>query len=89
MADRGSPATSFHAVTVINEQTRRLWQATGAFIHGGNVVVTGLDAPDGIFDAAASTFTVSGTDAAERYRAFPHLVVDLAASDPPSRVVFR
>ena len=89
MADRGSPATRFHAVTVVNEQTRRLWQATGAFIQGGNVVVTGLVAADEVLEAACNTFTVSGTDGADRYRAFPHLVVDRPASDPPAHIVFR
>jgi hypothetical protein len=86
-----SPATELHEVAVCHDQTQETWTASRAAIERGRIVVAGSrvqSPPDGMFDAATSTFTITATDGSGRTRRFSNVIYDRGASQPPRLYVF-
>lgn len=87
MPGHTSPATRFHDVVVINDQTGALWRAPVAAIRAGLIVVDGQP-PDGFFDNAASTFTITADDGGGRKRRFASVTLHREATRPPKEFAF-
>lgn len=86
-----APATRFHDVIVINDQTHAEWHARRGRVYEGRIEVAGGDGdepPPDFFASRAHTFTVTAQDGGGRTRSFPHLTVDQARTFLPSIVVF-
>ena len=79
MSGPSSPATRFHDVEVLNDQTGAKWLVPAAFILHGLITVSGRP-PRGFFDDSASTFTITATDGGGRLRRFPLVTLDRGAS---------
>jgi hypothetical protein len=77
MTGHASPATTLHDVVVLHDQTGALWKASSGAIRAGRVVVfTARSAPpEGFFTGVAATYTVRATDAANRSRSFPNVIL--------------
>ncbi|HYH07204.1 MAG TPA: hypothetical protein VEK11_09130 [Thermoanaerobaculia bacterium] len=86
-----SPATVLHDVVVMNEQTRVSWHAGHASIDNGAIVVKvnkRTTPPEGMFERAASTFTIVAADGGQRMRRFVGVKYNGAASDLIKKCVF-
>lgn len=82
-----SPATRFHDVAVVNDQTGALWRAPVAVIRAGLIVVSG-EPPPGFFENAASTFTITADDGGGRKRRFVSVTLHREATRPPKEFAF-
>ncbi|HEV7919559.1 MAG TPA: hypothetical protein VGR02_02090 [Thermoanaerobaculia bacterium] len=86
-----APATRFHDVIVINDQTHAEWHARRGRVYEGRIEVAGADGsepPASFFDNRAHTFTVVAQDGGNRTRRFPSLSVDQGRTFLPTIVVF-
>ncbi|MBV9493282.1 MAG: hypothetical protein JOZ54_03465 [Acidobacteria bacterium] len=86
-----APATRFHDLVIINDQTRAEWHAPRGRVYEGRIEVAGADGnepPDGFFIAPTHTYTVVAIDGGDRLRSFPSLSLDRSRTVLPRLVVF-
>jgi hypothetical protein len=86
-----APATRFHDLVVINDQTHAEWLAQRGRVYEGRIEVAGADGsepPPDFFASRSHTFTVVARDGADRVRSFRNLSVDPARTVLPNLVVF-
>jgi hypothetical protein len=86
-----APATRFHDLVVVNDQTHAEWHARRGRVYEGRIEVAGADGsepPAGFFASRAHTYTVVAKDGGNRTRTFPNLSVDQARTFLPSIAVF-
>jgi hypothetical protein len=86
-----APATRFHDVIVINDQTRAEWRSKRGRVYEGRIEVAGAEGgepPSNFFDNRSHTYTVVAIDGGNRTRTFASLSLDRGRTFLPTVAVF-